>query len=139
MRMGHPGSRMPNMGMGGPGGAMHPNMNPGMPQGGGPQGQPGMYGNPNMMSDVRMRAQSRYRLGNPNASSMRQPLPNTSMAGGPGPGVPGGAAPGGQAGMTVPQGQQSPMGGPNGGPGNMPQQMMQNPGMRQQVCRFFFT
>ena len=139
-RMGNPG-----MGPGGssmPPGARMAGMGPGMMPGGpgGPQGG-GMYGGgPNMMSDVRMRAQSRYRLGNPNASSMRQPMPNSNnggpQGGNTGPSGPGpqSGPPGGQGGpMTVPQGQQSPMGGgPNNGPGNMPQ-MMPNQGMRQQV------
>ena len=111
----------------------------------GPQGPMGpvgqMYGN-NMMSDVRMRAQSRYRLGNPSASSMRQPMQVPPGAQGPngpiGPGGPGGPNPPGAGppppgSMTVPPGQQSPM----GNPGNMP--MMPNPNMRPQVCTLSYS
>ena len=131
------------MGPGGPGGPVGP-IGPGGPGGpGGPvgPGQPGpppgaaagsgppppmapgqMYGN-NMMSDVRMRSQSRYRLGNPSASSMRPMQPGPGQQPGPPSGPPG-------AGMTVPTGQQSPM----GNPGNIPN--MPNPGMRPQVLIF---
>ena len=128
------------MGPGVPGGPPgQPGPPPGAGPGGtGPPGPPGMasgqmYGN-NMMPDVRMRAaaQSRYRLGNPSASSMRQPMQPGQGPGGPGPGGPGpggpGPGPGPPGGMTVPTGQQSPM----GGPGNIPN--MPNPGMRPQVC-----
>ena len=132
-----PPPRMPNvpnnmrMSMG-PGGPVGPPGQQGPPPGaaGGPGGGPTgpmapgqMYGNNMMSSDpaVRMRAQNsgRYRLGNPSAS-MRQP-----MQPGPQGGPPSGGPPGG---MTVPTGQQSPM----GNPGNIPN--MPNPGMRQQVC-----
>ena len=63
---------------------------------------------------------------------MRQPMQPGQGPGGPGPGGPGpggpGPGPGPPGGMTVPTGQQSPM----GGPGNIPN--MPNPGMRPQVC-----
>ena len=103
------------------------NMPPGVsvPQGGGPM--PPMYnGHPNapngmMNSEVamRMRQQSKYRMGTP---GMRP----TGMPGS----VPGGIGPTGPASAgTVRPGQQSPMGGIS----PQHQQMMTNPGMRQQV------
>ena len=138
-----PPPRMPNVNMRMPMGA-------GPPPGAAPPMSGQMYGN-NFVSDVRMRGAQRnnYRLGNPSASTMRQPMqvpqgpPGSQGPQGP-PGGPGGpmSGPGGPMGgpgpmpggnvpvtgpMTVPSGQQSPM----GNPGNMP--MMPNPNMRPQV------
>lgn len=110
---GPPIASMQRMPMGGAGGPMVPGSVGGPPRGGQMYGGPG--GHPNMMSDVRSRAQSRYRLGNPSASSMRQPMP------------------GGPAGVTVPPGQHSPMHVGGGVAGNVPPGMMANQGMRQQV------
>ena len=118
----HAGTNNMRMPMGGPPGG--PGGPPGPPPGAAPMGGPGpqgqMYGNNmHMSADVRMRAaaSSRYRLGNPSASSMR---PNMN----PHP-------------MGVPPGQSSPMGGnpmgPMGPGGQMP--MMPNQGMRPQQVR----
>ena len=91
----------------------NPNCGPGQGPGGGPMQHQTMYNSVphNSMMDpamVRMRAQSRYRLGTPNPNSMR-------------PGMPG-------MGGSVMPGQNSPMG------GGMPQsQVMSNQNMRQQV------
>ena len=104
------------------------NMPPGVsvPQGSGPM--PPMYnGHPNgpgmINSEVamRMRQQSKYRMGNPTPGMRPTGIPG-SIPGGvsaSGPGVPG----------TVRPGQQSPMGGIS----PQHQQMMTNQGLRQQV------
>ena len=99
-----------------------------VPQGGDPM--PPMYnGHPNgpnsmnMNSEVamRMRQQSKYRMGNPTPgmrpSVLPGSVPGSVNAGGPG------------ASGTVRPGQQSPMGGIS----PQHQQMMANQGMRQQV------
>ena len=101
------------------------NMPPGVsvPPGGGPM--PPMYnGHPNgaggmMNSEVamRMRQQSKYRMGNP-TGGLRPGLPGSA------PGNVSATGPGSTG--TVRPGQQSPMGG-------MSPQMMNNQGMRQQV------
>ena len=104
------------------------NMPPGVsvPPGGGPM--PPMYnGHPNgaggMMNNevaMRMRQQSKYRMGNPTGGLRQAGIPGSA------PGSTNPSGPGGPS--TVRPGQQSPMGGMS------PQQMMANQGMRQQVC-----
>ena len=120
------GSPMGQQGQGGPGG-MYNNGAPNGPPGGPHPGQMGPNGpmDPNMA--MRMKAQGRYRMGNP--------------GGGGGPGVPGVPGPGGAGGPgmrpgmppgAIRPGQQmgpGPMGGGQGGPMN--QHMMPNQGMRQ--------
>ena len=98
--MGSPGMQSGMYNNGGPGG---PHMGPGGPHMG--SGGPGGPVDPNMA--MRMKAQGRYRMGNPSGNGMRPQMP------------PGAIRPGQQQ-MGM-------------GPGGMNQHMMPNQGMRQVI------